>query len=123
MLTGLTIIDQRHTTLPSPPVTVPTPNLDIQTLKRQLSEQQTIISEQSRLLEMSLNSDYYIPSRNDEIVDDAFEITSSELDKRESLLGERERGFAGARRAFTEAAVKLGFERVSLQVNTTKTNM
>lgn len=65
---------------------------------------------------MSLDSDYYIPSQGDAVVDDAYEVTSNELEKREIALGERERVFAGSRRAFTEAAVKLGFERVALQV-------
>jgi hypothetical protein len=115
MLAALAIIDARRTALATPPPPPPH-NPDIEILKRRLSEQQIVIAQQTRLLEMSVNSDYYVPDYGDVVVDDAFEITSSELEARMSVLDGREKELVGARRAFTEAAIRLGFERVALQV-------
>lgn len=122
MMTGLSIIDQRQR--PSKVDSVDCAEdesiikLDNETLRRQLKEQQYVIDEQTRLMEMSLNSNYYIPGPADEmeVLDDAFEITTADLAGRHEELERRAKQLETERRSFTEAAVKLGFERMALEV-------
>lgn len=99
------------TSSPSPPDTA-----TVETLTRQLAEQQNIITQQTRLLELSLNSDYYIPPSSDTPPDDAFEVTSEAIAERAAAVYESERQLSLSRKAFTDAAVRLGFARVELDV-------
>lgn len=87
---------------------------DVETLKVQVKDQQEIIKEQLRLLEMSMDSDYYVPC--EEIHDDGFEVTSIELKKQYDELQKRSANLDEQRQRFTEAAIKLGFERAAFEV-------
>lgn len=83
------------------------------TLKTQLNEQFDVINQQNRLLEMSMNADFYIVDQVDES-DTVFEKTSVELKQMALNVSNREQKLKKDRMLFTEAAIKLGFERKML---------
>ncbi|KAJ3225260.1 spindle assembly checkpoint kinase [Clydaea vesicula] len=82
---------------------------------KQLEEQQINISELTRLLEMSLNSDYYIPEENAEEDTSQFEVTTLELKEEKINLMKLSQKLELDRKRFTEAAIKLGLERNILE--------
>jgi hypothetical protein len=91
-----------------------------------IDEQLDIIKEQSRLLEMSMDTDYFVGGGGDCEDDDEnihrleaeqeFEQTTLEIKAQWDAVNNRNQALNEERRKFTESAVRLGVERLNFEV-------